>query len=527
MKFEMKNFLELDVKGLLCVNGGANCSSSNSNGNHGGDPGKNTSPSGTPSGRSSGGTCGSGPSRPSYPSPISPKGGSSCSSTPTKAPEEYQPTPIINPISSGGTCNSTSGDPDGNSEGNDTENDAGGNGEENDGRNPVKSIERQNDDGTTTKITDYDDGSKSIDTYDTKTGEIIFSHDGTPYNGKTSKPDSKGTSTVDTGVSVTDTNSSGNHEQGTVTSAEQSSTGGDSNSGMSGVTTSGEQSGCGSSHSGSSGAGYGITSNTPGGIGIIPTEIDTFTPDNPGGGNPLPVDESNPTEITENNPEAGSDGNNQLTGKTHYSFGQITDGSYADNLTMQYYLKDFPWSNGELIDTFMYGTYSDKNGETQECKFSLVGCKEAGAAKIGSEILGENVSLMTIQNKCDLNKDGNLSAAEIATGLNDMLDEKYGDIYDINYEDILSGISKDKLIEISNKSDTYVLGFAENCHGGHWVVLEGFSQDSNGIITFNYDGTSVNDTVNNRTFVLGVQNESTSSESYSITRIQTFTKVPK
>ena len=209
------------------------------------------------------------------------------------------------------------------------------------------------------------------------------------------------------------------------------------------------------------------------------------------------------------------------------NFGQITDGSYADKLTMQYYLKHFPWTNGEIIDSFMYGTYVDHNGVEQQCKFSTVGCKEIGSAKIGSELLGENVSPMSIQNNCDLDKDGNLSANEIAQGLNNMLDEKFGDIFDIEYEEINSNINLEKLEEIANENDTYVLGFAQNCHGGHWVVLEGYSQDSSGNITFNYDGTSDNDMANNRSFVLGIQNQSVSSEKYAITRIQTFTKVSK
>ena len=208
-------------------------------------------------------------------------------------------------------------------------------------------------------------------------------------------------------------------------------------------------------------------------------------------------------------------------------FGQITDGSYADNLTMQYYIKDFPWTNGEIIDSFMNGTYIGTDGKEHTCKFSLLGCKEIGSAMMGSEFLGENVSPMTIQNSCDLDGDGNLSAYEIATGLNSLLDDKYGDIYDIQYEDIVGNIDLNKLEQISNKNDTYVLGFAQNCHGGHWVVLEGYSQDSSGKITFNYDETSSNDIANNRTFVLGFNNESVSTETYAITRIQTFTRITK
>ena len=274
------------------------------------------------------------------------------------------------------------------------------------------------------------------------------------------------------------------------------------------------------------GQGPSTTSSNPGGNQSKDTKTHSGggTCTKTGGQSPVNPNPTNPDDVTSG---GGTCSSKNDTDKVSGMFGQITDGSYADELTMQYYIKDFPWTNGEIIDSFMNGTYIGSDGKEHSCKFSLFGCKEIGSAMIGSEFLNENVSPMTIQNNCDLDKDGNLSAYEIATGLNALLDDKYGDIFDVKYEDITDNISLDKLEQISNKTDTYVLGFAQNCHTGHWVVLEGYSTDSKGNIVFNYDETSSNDIANNRTFVLGLDNEAVASEKYAITRIQTFTKVTK
>ena len=423
MKFNLSDFLQLDTKELLTVNGGSPCSSS----------------SGSPSGSSSGSPSGGSSGRPSG--------------------------------SSSGRSSNGSGAPSSSS----TNSSDGGN-----GGNSNPSVTR-NPNGTVT--------------YHQKNGQSFTYR--TQGNNNSSK--------------------NGNNDNSSKTVPEAWS-GGSGSSGGGSCST--------STSNNPNGQGPSTTSSNPGGNQHKDTKIHSGggTCTKTGGHSPVNPNPTNPDDVTSG---GGTCSSKNDTDKVYGMFGQITDGSYADELTMQYYLKHFPWTNGEVVDSFMYGTYVDHNGVEQQCKFSTVGCKEIGSAKIGSEFLGENVSPMSIQNNCDFDKDGNLSADEIAQGLNNMLDEKFGDIFNIEYEEINSNINLEKLEEIANKNDTYVLGFAQNCHGGHWVVLEGYSQDFSGNITFNYDGTSDNDMANNRSFVLGIQNQSVSSEKYAITRIQTFTKVSK
>ena len=209
--------------------------------------------------------------------------------------------------------------------------------------------------------------------------------------------------------------------------------------------------------------------------------------------------------------------------KTSGSFGQITDGSYADELTMQYY-KNHPsyMFHPGANDEAMYGTYIGGD-QTHDCIFSKVGCVEAGVAKMSSEILGEDVPLIYINNLFDTDKDGDLSLDEIAAGIDMLLDSKYGDIYDVIGENI-DNVSLSDLNKASTSADgdiTFVLGKAPDCHGGHWVVLEGYSTNENGVVIFSYDGTSDNDV--GRTFILGKENQDSSKEIWGITRIETFT----
>ena len=76
---------------------------------------------------------------------------------------------------------------------------------------------------------------------------------------------------------------------------------------------------------------------------------------------------------------------------------------------MQYY-KNHPsyMFHPGANDEAMYGTYIGGD-QTHDCIFSKVGCVEAGAAKMSSEILGEDVPLIYINNLFDTDKDGNLS----------------------------------------------------------------------------------------------------------------------
>ena len=208
--------------------------------------------------------------------------------------------------------------------------------------------------------------------------------------------------------------------------------------------------------------------------------------------------------------------------KTSGLFGQITDGSYADELTMQFYK-----NNGdEYSDINMYGTHKDKKTEQiVDNKFSEVGCKEAAATKIIAEFEKSTyIDMTAVQYFCDSNLDGDLSATEIAAGINKMLDSAFDDKYDVKCRDIEENIDIDTLKGISNKKDgeeTYVLGFAPDCWGGHWVVLEGYTQNPDGVISFDYDGTSDND--RGRTYVLGKDTQDKDTNTWGITRIQTFT----
>ena len=208
--------------------------------------------------------------------------------------------------------------------------------------------------------------------------------------------------------------------------------------------------------------------------------------------------------------------------KTSGLFGQITDGSYADLLTMQFYK-----NNGdEYSDINMYGTHKDKKTEQiVDNKFSEVGCKEAAATKIIAEFEKSTyIDMTAVQYFCDSNLDGDLSATEIAAGINKMLDSAFDDKYDVKCRDIEENIDIDTLKGISNKKDgeeTYVLGFAPDCWGGHWVVLEGYTQNPDGVISFDYDGTSDND--RGRTYVLGKDTQDKDTNTWGITRIQTFT----
>lgn len=203
-------------------------------------------------------------------------------------------------------------------------------------------------------------------------------------------------------------------------------------------------------------------------------------------------------------------------------FGQITDGSYADNLTMQYYLN----GNGEIGLFYCESPEiakmhdSEMNGKQL---FSQKGCLMTCTAKTVSQECDDEIYLRDINRLVDTDADGNLTTEEIAKGIDFFLDRKYGDIYDVIGKDIYD-VNISDLSNASKNSDgdrTFVFGNAPDCHGGHWVVLEGYSTNENGQITFSYDGSSDNDI--GRTFILGKANQDSLKEIWGITRIQTFT----
>lgn len=200
------------------------------------------------------------------------------------------------------------------------------------------------------------------------------------------------------------------------------------------------------------------------------------------------------------------------TDKVSGMFGQITDGAYADTLTMQKY-KNEPYKYQPNLDEKMNG-----DGNT----FSTKGCLMTAVAKIASEVSGKEIDpYLDVNQKIDKNKYGKLSVDEISNGLNSLLDDLLGDIYDVNVNNIENVNLSDLQNNVSENlsTTTYVLGFAPDCYGGHWVVLEGYNVDSSGRVSFSYDGTSDND--NGRSYILGTSNQNTGEQVYGISRIET------
>ena len=196
-------------------------------------------------------------------------------------------------------------------------------------------------------------------------------------------------------------------------------------------------------------------------------------------------------------------------------FGQITDGSYADKLTMQYYV-----NHKEKYGNFTGLLDASMNGENN--RFSTDGCKMAAAAKVASEVTGIDVDLSEINYVWDSDKNGFLTKEEICYGLNNLLDKELGDVYDVKTKAIDDPTLKNLQDIVDDSSGTtYVLGKAADVHGGqHWVVLEGYTANSDGTITFTYDGSSDNDAAKSRTYVIGKSN--TAKNIHNIVQIQTF-----
>ena len=213
------------------------------------------------------------------------------------------------------------------------------------------------------------------------------------------------------------------------------------------------------------------------------------------------------------------------TDKVSGMFGQITDGSYADTLTMQKY-KNEPYKYQPNLDEKMNG-----DGNT----FSHQDCKMTAAAKIASEVTGKDVDIfLDINQKWDSGKDGYLTKEEIAAGLNDILDNTYGDAFDVTTES-RTNLSINDLKDFAKRNQdegtTFVLAKvnlgdlnADGENDYHWVVIEGYSQDSKGKITFSYDGTSDNDV--GRTVILGGQ-PNPGSKIGTVFELQSFTVTRK
>ena len=261
------------------------------------------------------------------------------------------------------------------------------------------------------------------------------------------------------------------------------------------------------------GQGPSTTSSNPGGNQHKDTKIHSGggTCTKTGGHSPVNPNPTNPDDVTSG---GGTCSSKNDTDKVSGMFGQITDGSYADKLTMQYYRKNKD----------KYGIFTDFLDDSMNGK---EGCKMTAVAKVASQASGTDVGLYDINTKWDANKDGLLTKEEICLGLNNLLDEQLGDVYDVKTKSVDNPTLKN-LNDIANDTTgiTYVLGKAADVHGGeHWVVLEGYSTNSEGTITFNYDGTSDNDGALNRSYVIGQSN--VDKNIHNIVQIQTFTVYKK
>ena len=261
------------------------------------------------------------------------------------------------------------------------------------------------------------------------------------------------------------------------------------------------------------GQGPSTTSSNPGGNQHKDTKIHSGggTCTKTGGHSPVNPNPTNPDDVTSG---GGTCSSKNDTDKVSGMFGQITDGSYADKLTMQYYRKNKD----------KYGIFTDFLDDSMNGK---EGCKMTAVAKVASQASGTDVGLYDINTKWDANKDGLLTKEEICLGLNNLLDEQLGDVYDVKTKSVDNPTLKN-LNDIANDTTgiTYVLGKAADVHGSeHWVVLEGYSTNSEGTITFNYDGTSDNDGALNRSYVIGQSN--VDKNIHNIVQIQTFTVYKK
>ena len=182
---------------------------------------------------------------------------------------------------------------------------------------------------------------------------------------------------------------------------------------------------------------------------------------------------------------------------------------------------------------FMQEYRDDKNEATKDSEmngeknlYSTVGCKMQGAAKILSEILGLDVSISKVNEGCDTNNDGLLCREEIESYAKKNLDSNKAIKTDY-FEKTLDKSVIDSIPSLDGDKFTYVLGRAEDVHGGqHWIVLEGYNVNDSGQVVFDYNATSKNDGLNNRTYILGPVDPS-QKETYTISKIETYTVLDK
>ncbi len=443
-KFSFKDFVELDTKSLLKVNGGS-CGSI----------------SGSSSSNSSGGGGGQGPS--------------SASGNPSGA--------------SGGSGNS-SGSGGG---GSDSKKSNGGNGNiftgyrYGDSPKTSKTNTGQKSNATESVSSGKtESGKSSTETVSISLGGSAFYDGGTKSSGK--------------GSSGSSCNQSGSNGGGHGSSVTSSNPGGSTGTG--------------------NGAGISVGQNSAGGTcGGKSSQSNTVNL-NPGDIGKIGTDKQSELDVPSavEKPEASS--KLPSSGK----FAQITDGTYQDMLTMQYYKDE---NNLDIIpqvlDPSVIKDWFDRemNGDM---RFSEKGCLITAVTKIISELTGKK-TLRDVNDIIDVSPaDGLLSNREIQNAINYYLDNAFGDIFDVKSTDTRnSELSLNDIETASTQGNgtTFVLGHSSDCYGGHWVVLEGYNTNENGVITFNYDGTSIND--DGRTYVYGKDNFNESKKTFTIDRIQTYT----
>lgn len=491
MKFNLSDFLQLDTKELLAVNGGSPCSGPTTGpSNNASDP---TSPSYGSGGNDGNGGGSSGPG-----AGASGSGGGGCSpsNNPSKPggpknPENNKPGNNSDAGSGGGACSPTNSKaPDtGNPDSSNPDNNIRSGGGECSAQEP-KTYEIHDDKyGTSIRVTIYPDGHGTREFIDTKTGEVISSGPIGPYDSGKNDNSTKSTS------SEANTNS-GRTESGTGAS----SVGNDGTKGTQDSPSTHESEGSGSHNS--NGQGSSTTSSNPGGTSGTTSD-------------------STKNNGSNNNNGSNTDVSND-TDKVSGMFGQITDGTYADRLTMQYYINQHT-ADGDVTDKIMNDTKGENNEIIEAHSFSTDGCLMTVCAKIASEKLGRNVQLIEINNLFDKNSDGLLSYEEIEQGFIDIL----GEDYNIEADYFTEGreLNKNQFINAAQKGDTYVLAraygdFDENgTFEHHWVVLEGYTTDADGRMIFSYDGTSDNDAKYNRVYVYG---DPKSKNEFKIDKIETF-----
>jgi hypothetical protein len=181
--------------------------------------------------------------------------------------------------------------------------------------------------------------------------------------------------------------------------------------------------------------------------------------------------------------------------------GQLSSG------TASWLMQHTPWNSAPLGTSDTVGAH---------------GCKATGAAKIASSMTGMNITPDIMASYAD--SSGNLSQEAISKAISDYSDKPVITDY---WE---KGLNADRLSKIRNNPSGKVFILARVTLGGglgeHWVVLQDYMLNSDGIIHYLVNGTSVNDygTVDNggaaRIFTSGSNDNS--ARKGTVNKIETY-----